>query len=220
MARNIDKDKKEEMGRRRQLLDAGLRLFSQKGIETVSLQAVVSETDVGIATMYNYYQNKVNFVVSISADMWSSVWDLTLKKIDFQELAAFSLYSLTEFYCDMIIELYRNKPHILRFSGNYKTYLCRENVPIEATYSHLNVLKPIDNLYHSAFTREKEAGNICTDISEEEMFRNSAMTMLAMAERYAEGIVWISGENTEHVDDLRYVKEMILLWCRSQMKKA
>lgn len=214
MARNTEKDKIEELRRRRQLLDTGLRLFSQKGIESVSLQAVVDETDVGIATMYNYYKNKVNFVVAISADMWSAVWKNTLKKADFSKLTACSSLELIEFYCDMIIDLYKERPEILRFSSNYKTYICRENVSKETVDPHLSVLEPVSSLFHQAYSKDSAAGIIRSDVSEEELFRTITITMLAMAERYAEGIVWTKGSSQIHINELNHIKEMILLWCR------
>lgn len=38
MPRNIERDKREADRRKNQLIEAGFRLFSQNGIETVSLQ--------------------------------------------------------------------------------------------------------------------------------------------------------------------------------------
>ena len=38
MPRNIERDEKEAMRRKEQLMEAGFRLFSQYGIENVSLQ--------------------------------------------------------------------------------------------------------------------------------------------------------------------------------------
>lgn len=218
MARNPEKDKQAEQARRRQLLDAGLSLFSQKGIEGVSLQEIVNKTDVGIATMYNYYQNKENFVVAISADMWAGFLGHVLEKANLQQMSAMSLYDLTELYCDMIIDLYCSRPEILRFSSKYKTYICRQKISKESVQPHLNVLEPIEKIYHHVFEREKENGNILPDICEEALFRNTALTMLVMAERYAEGIVWIQGSQDGHLEDLRHVKEMVLLWCNKHIR--
>lgn len=41
------------------------------------------------------------------------------------------------------------------------------------------------------------------------------ITMLAMAERYAAGLVWANEGNSNHVRELEHVKEMLLLWCAS-----
>ena len=53
MPRNIERDEKEAMRRKEQLMEAGFRLFSQYGIENVSLQRVADAAEVGVATLYN-----------------------------------------------------------------------------------------------------------------------------------------------------------------------
>lgn len=74
MPRNIERDEKEAMLRKEQLMEAGFRLFSQYGIENVSLQRVADAAEVGVATLYNYYQTKVKLVIAISGKIWGDLW--------------------------------------------------------------------------------------------------------------------------------------------------
>lgn len=55
MPRNIERDKREADRRKNQLIEAGFRLFSQNGIETVSLQKVADAANVSPATMAERY---------------------------------------------------------------------------------------------------------------------------------------------------------------------
>ena len=43
MPRNIEKDAKEELQRREKLLEAGLKLCAERGIESVRLQEIADE---------------------------------------------------------------------------------------------------------------------------------------------------------------------------------
>ena len=79
MPRNVEKDVKEELIRRKNLLEAGLKLCSERRIESVGLQEIADEASVGIATLYNYYGNKVNLVNAISAYMWKMYGKKTFK---------------------------------------------------------------------------------------------------------------------------------------------
>ena len=54
MARNTERDEREATRRKEQLMKAGFKLFSENGIENVSLQKVADAADVGVATMYKY----------------------------------------------------------------------------------------------------------------------------------------------------------------------
>ena len=63
MPRNIERDKREADRRKNQLIEAGFRLFSQNGIETVSLQKVADAANVSPATMYKYFLTKEKLLI-------------------------------------------------------------------------------------------------------------------------------------------------------------
>ena len=125
---------------------------------------VADAADVGVATLYKYYQNKQNLVVAISASVWERVWNEVLQAVGPEELERRNAYQLVELYCDIMIRLYREWPEVLRFSANYKSYICRERVPEEQVALQLDVLKPIDLLFHRKFEAAKEDGSIRTDL--------------------------------------------------------
>jgi hypothetical protein len=39
--------------------------------------------------------------------------------------------------------------------------------------------------------------------------------MLAVAERYAQGIVWADDHKEDHTQELEFLKGMLLTWCRT-----
>jgi len=214
MARNIDRDEREMERRKNQLLEAGFDLFSKYGIETVSLQKVAEKADVGIATLYNYYKNKITLVVAISAKIWSSVWEKTLSEVGMDYLQNLNSYQMIEFYCDAIIKIYKEKPEVLCFSSNYKTYICREGVTMEGVKEQLEVLNPLAVLFNQKFEEAKVNGCIRTDMCDSEIFSMFSLTMLGMAERYAQGIVWTGKEDKNYTNELYHIKDMILCWVK------
>lgn len=214
MPRNIEKDIREEKRRRQQLLEVGLKLFSTYGIETVKLQDIADEAQVGIATLYNYYQNKVNLTIAISAYMWKKVWDENVDRVGKDELDSRNAYERIEGYLDLMIYLYREHPEILRFSGYYKTYMNLENAGKIENNEHLDVLAPISNIFHSLYEAAKVDKSIRTDIGEQEMFTTIALTMLGMAERYAMGIVWAANDQNDYTKELLLLKDMLLKWLK------
>jgi len=212
MARNVEKDIQREKERRERLIKVGFELFSEHGIENVSLQTIAEKANVGIATLYNYYQNKTNLVVAISADIWKGVWQ------NYYGDSANSLnaYLQIETYLDAIIEIYTKNPNILKFSSDYKTYIQRQNADRITYTEHLDALTPFNNAFHTAYENAKTDKSIRTDIPEEELFTTITLTMLGMAERYALGIVWGSKENCDYTNELIYLKQMLLAWLKTE----
>ena len=146
MTRNAERDKLEAERRKTQLIEAGFELFARYGIESVSLSAVAKKADVAASTMYKYFQNKASLAVAISARIWSDVWTTSREQQGANTLAQMDPYQLFELYANTIIGLYLERPQILRYSANYKTYICRENVPEGMLGEHLDPLRPIAEL--------------------------------------------------------------------------
>ena len=215
MGRNTERDEREAIRRKSQLINAGFELFSANGIETVSLNVVAEKADVGVATMYNYFQNKVNFVIAISTSIWGEMWEQIWESFS-DELSKMTAYELVDFYCNRIIEIYNERPELLKFSANYKTFLHREGATQEQYSAQIEALDSIWHLFQQKYHEAK--GNQCirTDIPEDELFSSVTVTMLSMAERYTQGIVWANTQNGNHSKDLIHLKEMILGWVKPQ----
>ena len=213
MPRNIEKDLHEEAQRRKHILESGLKLFSEQGIESVSMNAVAAAAGVGPTTLFKYFQNKEKLVVSISGMAWKNVWQETLSQYGEEAFSKFTAREMIRIYTSSLIRIYQEHPELLRFSGNYKTFICRQHTQTEALSEHLDPLKPIQTMFHQAYMRAKTDHSIRTDISEDVLFTSVAIGMLAMAERYAQGIVWAGRDEIDHTQELQIAQEMILNWC-------
>ena len=151
MTRNAERDKLEAERRKTQLIEAGFELFARYGIESVSLSAVAKKADVAASTMYKYFQSKASLAVAISARIWSDVWTTSREQQGADTLAQMDPYQLFELYANTIIGLYLERPQILRYSANYKTYIRRENVPEGMLGEHLDPLRPIAELFLGSY---------------------------------------------------------------------
>jgi AcrR family transcriptional regulator len=54
---------------RRQIVDAGVRLFSEHGIDSVTVEQIAAEVDIGKGTIYNYFQTKEDIVCAFMVDL-------------------------------------------------------------------------------------------------------------------------------------------------------
>lgn len=155
MPRNVEKDTREEAKRRKNILEAGLKLFSEYGIESVSMNSVAEATGIGPTTLFKYYKNKENLVVAISGLVWKNIWQNSLTKHGEERFKSFTACEMIEIFTSDLIEIYQNRPELLKFSSNCKTFVCRNNVPFEELRDHLEPLKPIREIFHDAFLRSK-----------------------------------------------------------------
>ena len=220
MPRNAKKDMQEEARRRVQITQAGLALFSEHGIESVSMNAVAAAAGVGPTTLFKYFETKEKLVIAISGMAWNAVWQETLARYGADRFSEFTAYELIEYYTELMIRLYQERPQLLRFSGNYKTFICRQHTKIGDLKEHLDPLDPIRSVFHRAYLRAQEDHSIRTDISEGVLFSSIAIGMLAIAERYAQGIVWADRGEKDHLQELKLAQQMILDWCTETVRPS
>ena len=208
--RNKKKDELEMTERRNTILKEGFRLFEAKGIETTGMQEVADACHLGIATLYRYYKNKTDLVLDIGTRQWQEYFVHVMEaraqcNVD-QLTAAMEL----EFYLNFYIDLYNNHKDLLRFNSNFNIYVSHEGVPVEQLKPYLRAIGSIAVLFHELYEKGKKDGTIRTDMSEEKMFASTAHIMLAVAVRYAQGLLYSAENETDRTEEFILLKNMIL----------
>jgi len=208
--RNKKKDELEMTERRNTILKEGFRLFEAKGIETTGMQEVADACHLGIATLYRYYKNKTDLVLDIGTRQWQEYFVHVMEaraqcNVD-QLTAAMEL----EFYLNFYIDLYNNHKDLLRFNSNFNIYVSHEGVPVEQLKPYLRAIGSIAVLFHELYEKGKKDGTIRTDMPEEKMFASTAHIMLAVAVRYAQGLLYSAENETDRTEEFILLKNMIL----------
>ena len=206
---NIERDAATTAQKQRKLMETGYRLFSERTIEAVSMNEIARESGVGIATMYRYYENKLDFVVAISTWKWEEYWkgtQIRLKRTDGQYTAA-QEYG---FFLNAFVEMYRETPDILRFNQYVNIYV--QSVATGLTPGNpLSVM--IDRLadrFRQIWEKGEQDGTLRTEVPWVKAFSASLHIMLAAATRYAVGLLYHPAEGMDPVSELELLKNLLL----------
>ncbi|MGA8830767.1 MAG: TetR/AcrR family transcriptional regulator, partial [Desulfomonilaceae bacterium] len=74
---NIPRREREKLRQRREILDAALRLFSEKGYHNVSMHEIAKEAEFGIGTLYKFFRNKEELykaLITQTAERWNQIF--------------------------------------------------------------------------------------------------------------------------------------------------
>ena len=63
------REKKKELTRKT-IMEKGFELFTEHGIESVTMQEIADASLVGRATLFNYFNSKVDLVIAIGSRKW------------------------------------------------------------------------------------------------------------------------------------------------------
>jgi len=199
------------MSRRRELmLQTGFRLFAEKGIEMVSMQEVAEECGLGIATLYRYFSTKQDFVIAIGTKKWADYFEEVEAEFARRGGDLMNAAEELDFYLNSYILLYREHPDVLRFNQNFNGYIIHEQPQLQHIGDYLAAIGPFRNKFHKLYEKGLKDGTIRTDDAEDTMFNATMHIMLAVCCRFAQGVLYRTGDPEDLTKELLILKRMIL----------
>ena len=208
--RDARKDAIGMAARRERLLEAGFRLMSAHTIEAVTLQEIADEAKIGIATLYRYFKAKPDLVIEIGTNIWKRYYVEVEKEYARLNGPAMNAAEELEFFLDSIIELYRSRRDVLRFNRNFDTYVQHERCTAAQMRPYNDAVAVFAKKFHTVVRKARADGMIDIRVSEPRLFVNLLYTMLSVAGKYAEGLVYPPDGERDMTDELEAIKRMIL----------
>ena len=191
--------------KRNKFLEKGFELFSEKGIDAVSMENVAKASGYGIATLYRYFSSKPDLVIAIAVRKW----DEYLRNIRNPNWETGSAADLFAFYLDSFLDLYRNHRDILRFNQFFNIYLHTEKVADESMMPYREVIRSTRLRFHRLYQKAEEDHTLRTDIPEEEMFSVTLHLMLAAVTRYAVGLAYFPRPDYDPGQELEVLRDSL-----------
>ena len=208
--RNLVKDEAEMTARREAMLREGFKLFSEKGIESVSMEGVARACGVGVATLYRYYSTKLALVIAIGTRRWEDFGE-TLKKEQLKR-GTKNMTAAEEFgfYLDCYVLLYREHRDLLRFNQDFNNYVLHENATEEQLAPYVSAVGTLAEMFRGVYEKGRLDGTIRTELPEKKMFAATSHIMLAVAVRYAQGLVFMAQREEDRTEEYMLLKKMML----------
>ncbi len=211
------REKKKELTRKT-IMEKGFELFTERGIESVTMQEIADASLVGRATLFNYFKSKVDLVIAIGSWKWEEYIEKKAEESKHLNREKGTGAELLSNYLGAFLELYSSYRDNLRFNYNFNSYLKSERATPEQKEPYMQMINDMAASFHVLYERGMKDGTLNASISEEEMFSGSFHIMLSAVTRYAVGLVYIS-ENTDPEKELVMLKRLLLLEYTEGTKK-
>ena len=196
--------------KRQAFLDTAFELFTDHGIEAVSLDSVAKKSGYGIATLYRHFSNKESLVVELATRKWEEYIKTYDEAISGKERDRMTGAEWLERYLDSFLDLYRNRKDFLRFNYDLNSFLRKTDYTPKVMESYMRVINGMGELFHEWYVRGARDGTLNGNISEKAMFSGSFHIMLAVVTRYAMGLVYIAEKDDNPEEELVMLKSLLL----------
>ena len=207
--RGTAQDAERIAARRRTIIETGFSLFAQHGIENVSMPEIAQASGVGRATIFRYFQSKLELVVEIGAVKWRECLQENQKRIPEGELARMNAAEYLGFYLDSFLYLYRNHRDILRFNQYFNIYVQTEHATPEQMKPYNEIVYELLRGCHEIYRKATEDGTVRTDVTEEALISATLHIMLATVTRYAVGLVFVPKNGSNPEEELIMLRDLL-----------
>ena len=208
--RNIKKDEIEMAERRVRMLETGFRIFSEKGIEAVSMQQIADACGLGIATVYRYFNTKLSLVLAVGARKWEEYAEYASEIRAQRSADAMTAAEELDLYFDFYIDLYQNHKDLLRFNQSFNNFVQHEGATTEQLAPYTTAINRIARYFHGVYERGQRDGTIRTDQPEDKMFAATSHILLAVAVRYAQGLLYAAESEEDRTEEFQMLKRLLL----------
>jgi AcrR family transcriptional regulator len=96
--------------KRRQILDAAVRVFARRGFNGCRVSDIADEAQVAYGLVYHYFRSKDEVLDTLFLERWNVMLEV-IRELDDQDIAAREkLYAITSF----IVDSYRHDPELMK----------------------------------------------------------------------------------------------------------
>ncbi|MBO4915184.1 MAG: TetR/AcrR family transcriptional regulator [Oscillospiraceae bacterium] len=208
--RNVEKDEIEMAARRELMLKTGFRVFSERAIEPVTMQDVADECGLGIATLYRYFNTKLVFVIAIGARKWEEYFIEVEKMYRKRHGEGMNAAEELEFFIDCIIALYTDHKDLLAFNCNLDTYVRHEGATAEQLRPYYDAVEQFAKKFHTVYEKAQSDATLKPGLSERKLFLSTLHIMLAVATKYADGLLVPAEDANDLTQELNMLKKLLL----------
>ena len=208
--RDKEKDAAMMAAKRKNMLQTAYSLFSERGIDSVSMADIARETGYGNTTLHRYFSNKSALVVAVATWKWEEyTWERFAQRTPdiLDEHTALEQY---EFFLNAFIDLYNNHRDILRFNQFFNIYMRSVNEDGEVLNPYTDMIEALNTRFVRMYKKARVDKTLRTDESEQQMFSTSLHLMLAAVTRYAVGLVYSPEGCASPEEELILLRDMLI----------
>lgn len=114
--------------RKNRILESAFNLFSEKGIDTIAINDIAKKAEIGVASLYRYYETKDEIAIQTAIWAWKNQKAEILPKIENDEFSQKNGFEQLKFILNHFINLTETQKDFLRFIYFFDSYAVRQHI--------------------------------------------------------------------------------------------
>jgi len=205
---NINKEQ-----RRQDVIEVAIKIFKEQGIGNTKMTEIAERAELGVATLYRYFNNKAELVIEASTWLWEEEMSeifVGYYKNGFQEESGSGKIRKI---LSIFIEIYKNYPETLAFLEDFDNYIIKEKIDPERLQNYEKEVIDIKSIMMEAIEEGKRDGSVKPHIGSNEFYITITHTLMSLAQKLIiRGGVLNSGKEIAGEDQIKLLIDMALAY--------
>lgn len=204
--------RKQQMEQRtRQILNATLELFCEKGIEDTSVEEAAKAAGVGPATIYRYFETKAELAISAGIAYWQKIAEKYVCALSEKKYTEMNGYCQMHCIFQIFIRIFEEEFMFLKFLQEFDIFVRRYNIPKERLAEYEECILNLKPYVTDALEKGLKDGSLDFSYTVEEVYFSIMHTLLSLMQKLSyNGCILSSDERIELVLQVRITENLLL----------
>ena len=173
--------------RMNRIMEAAFKLFSEKGIDTITMNDIAKKAEIGVASLYRYYETKEQIAIQTSIWAWEKQKDFILPLLMENDYDNISGLEQVKKVISLFMKLYENQSDFLRYIYFFDSFAVRSKINNQALKDYENIILSIKDIISKAITKgiNDKSINEKYKNKEEELYFTITHTMFSTTQKLA-----------------------------------
>lgn len=171
--------------RMNRIMEAAFKLFSEKGIDTITMNDIAKKAEIGVASLYRYYETKEQIAIQTSIWAWEKQKDFILPLLMENDYENHTGLEQLQKIINLFINLYETQPDFLRYIYFFDSFIVRSKIGRERLEDYERTIESTKTLIAAAISKgiEDKTINQKYKDSQDVLYFTLTHTIFAVAQK-------------------------------------
>ena len=145
------------------ILESSFTLFSEKGIDTITMNDIASMAEIGVASLYRYFATKDEIAIRTAIWAWNKQKEVILPQLQSDNYDSLTGYAQIEKIFKMFVDLYDKEKTFLRFIYFFDSYINRQKISFERLFDYEGMIALVQDIVANAIEKGLSDGSITSE---------------------------------------------------------
>ena len=161
-------------GRIRHIIECTFNLFAEKGIESITMNEIAAQAEIGVASLYRYFSTKEDLAIECAIYAWKSeeeIFSDIFSSPDYDDLSG---YEQMKIILGIFPRVLTTQEPFFRFVYYFDSFVKRQKVSLESLSAYEGTINGLKAIVIRSLKKGREDGSITYGKSKNEVIANAS----------------------------------------------